>query len=203
VDGFGGPTLTSPVFLEQNRPASGDVQAAMSQKYLLPCPSCETRHVVDTTKLGLPFECQCGTTLEVRTLRDLRALEPVEAERPDTPSWHIGSGLVLLGLIIALWGLGAAGLTWYRYQAPPIELPEERLLEDSMRLTWEDSLTLWDQLRGTPLEAPLNNYELSWINAHEARDRFIKTGRTWITIWSVLAGSGVVIACVGLLIPRR
>ena len=79
------------------RPAVGDVcrcdlticssrtgacggQIAMA-KYLVPCV-CGRQHAVDTGQAGESLVCECGATVAVPTLRQLRELPPAREESP-------------------------------------------------------------------------------------------------------------------------
>ena len=94
-------------------------------KYLLPCQQCSEKLVVDVSQAGRQLTCRCGATLEVPSLRAIRALETVAetAAQPPKRSWNPTRGVVFaLGLVVALVGLcvaGVAGFGWVNAKIPP------------------------------------------------------------------------------------
>lgn len=94
-------------------------------KYLLPCHRCGEKLTVDVSQAGRQRICRCGATLEVPSLRAIRALEPAAetAAQPPMRSWNPTRGVVFaLGLVVALAGLAAAGVAgfgWVNTKIPP------------------------------------------------------------------------------------
>ncbi len=91
----------------------------MTAKYLLPC-QCGQQLPVDVSQAGLTISCTCGTKVAVPTLRGLRALPQVAADddnRPKAAAWGPREGMALIGVLIALIGLGMAG--WFFFTPPP------------------------------------------------------------------------------------
>lgn len=78
---------------------------ATATKYLLPC-SCGQRITIDIAQAGQQITCACGQSLEVPTMRGIRALEPApeaseeakSAPRSAAPAWSSLQG--------ALFGIG-------------------------------------------------------------------------------------------------
>lgn len=66
-------------------------------KYLLVCPACNSRIAVETGQAGQTIRCSCGNSLEVPSIRGLRALEQVADDRPAAASWTKRKGLLFLG----------------------------------------------------------------------------------------------------------
>ena len=87
-------------------------------KYRLPCKQCGEEAVIDISQAGRQLVCRCGATVEIPSLRAIRALEPATEvrERRPTRSWTQGRGIVFaVGLVIAVLGLlaaGSAGTSW-------------------------------------------------------------------------------------------
>ena len=75
----------------------------MPDRYLLPCPNCSRKLAVALVQAGERVSCECGTDVEVPTMRELRVLAPAE-ELVETPStgwntvrgWLFVSGVVLI-----------------------------------------------------------------------------------------------------------
>jgi len=77
-------------------------------KYLLPCPACNSRLPVETGQAGQTIRCSCGNSLEVPSIRGLRALVQVAEERPTAASWTKRKGLLFLGAAVSIGALVAA-----------------------------------------------------------------------------------------------
>ncbi len=172
----------------------------MAQKYYLPCPSCGTKQVVDTGKLGLQFPCVCGHLLEVRTLRELRQLEPV-AEPEPKQGWSLHQGVLFLGLVlIAVGTVGALLSAASLWPAPTDTKNLERRIDQ-----WADNLSLsqsfqeWENLENRGIEDPLYAEEsavTTFVNLQEEQySRLLAWGGLCIstavlgvglTLWSLL-----------------
>jgi len=78
----------------------------MPSKYLLPC-ECGASVPIETSQAGQSVPCACGRTLEIPSLRAIRALEttlPDAAElKTAAPQWNLGAGVLFaVGLSFAL-----------------------------------------------------------------------------------------------------
>lgn len=98
----------------------------MKQVYLLPC-QCGQKVHVDKTQAGLVVKCDCGRTLDVPTLRDLRQLEQVGDQDQASASksssgWGPQQGITLIGILIAL-----VGGVWLAYQLS--SMPQDLYVE--------------------------------------------------------------------------
>ena len=96
-------------------------------KYLLPC-SCGQSIVVEASQAGQMVACSCGRSQEAPTMRGIRALEPAaqanarEAKPGQPAAWSpVQGGLFVLGILIAMAGIAAAG--WYGYEIQRINVP--------------------------------------------------------------------------------
>jgi len=86
----------------------------VAQHYLLPC-ACGKKNVVDPGIAGSTITCQCGATLQVPKLRELRLLEPesqslptqVYATRGTRPLGCLFGALLSLALIAMVVTAGA------------------------------------------------------------------------------------------------
>lgn len=76
--------------------------------YLLPCPACNSRLPVETGQAGQTIRCSCGNSVEVPSIRRLRALEQIADERPAAPTWTKRKGLLFLGASMSTGALVAA-----------------------------------------------------------------------------------------------
>lgn len=92
----------------------------MADKYLLNC-ECGNRHSVGTHQAGAELKCECGQTLQVPRLGELRQLprdEGVTSAAETTTRWEGGHSLVMAGFILGLLALGV-GL-WAHFSMPSV-----------------------------------------------------------------------------------
>ena len=76
-------------------------EIAVTAKYLLPC-RCGQNTTVEPCEAGETVVCRCGTSVQVPTMLEMSALEPVPAEPvpPHSPdAWRWQQSLVLLGCV--------------------------------------------------------------------------------------------------------
>jgi hypothetical protein len=90
----------------------------MKLAYLLPC-ACGQKVEVDSTQAGLTVRCSCGRTLDVPTMRHLGELERIGSEPRAASTWGPRQGYTLVGVLVALLGLGWLG---YQISTMPSEL---------------------------------------------------------------------------------
>jgi hypothetical protein len=124
-------------------------------KYQLPCERCGEKSVIDVSQAGRQLVCRCGATLEIPSLRAIRALETVAdvSDKPRRASWNQGRGIIFaLGLVITVLGLltaASAGTSWYTAKAPVWPTPQE--IEDSLpemgELDAPQAWEMWKDLR--------------------------------------------------------
>jgi hypothetical protein len=149
----------------------------MSVRYRLPCP-CGRTVPVRPSQAGDSVVCECGESLEVPTLRELRRLDrwnpPSAGRRRRGPVWGRRQVWISVGLIVTLIGL-SHGLfllwTWPR----PADVETLSPLE-----TW----ALWQELR-------LGANRFPSPAAREAATRELSS-----QVWSVFA---LVVTAVGVL----
>ena len=161
----------------------------MRVKYLLPCP-CGKEVPVDTTQAGQSVECECGQSMEVPTLKGLRALQQVAPDQP-TPrksaEWGARQATFVVGLVITLIG-GSMVLRFY--SARPTEVGYAQQVQRlSPRQTWD----LWQNLR-TGARVPAFT-----------RDPFaevVSYYRLWMAMAIAVAVLGVAITASSWLIPK-
>lgn len=167
----------------------------MSQQYLLPCPKCDLKHSVDTTRVGLPFNCQCGETLEVKTLRELRSLET-----PDSPKttagkeWSVRQGLWMLGTVLTLSGLVAFAITWFYFPLGEIpDISKEKFRKYAQNMTLQESWEQWETLKKAPIELPAFQDEHNVDKFMQVRRSFEQRQVRWLVGWGILTGVGLLV----------
>lgn len=142
----------------------------MRVKYLLPC-QCGKQIPVDTRQAGQDVRCDCGTMLEVPTMRGVTALRRVDVEEEVdelsqtemSDGWGVSQGVAVMGGVIFLLGVGLFVL--HCLAAPgPVEFMTENL--DS--LTPADTFGLWLRLReGLPRDHMIEEHYLPFVAANK------------------------------------
>lgn len=119
-------------------------------QYLLPCGACGRKHAVEPRQAGQKIACDCGTALEVPSLRGLRELERTEPAKVHRAgrTWTPARGVAfVVGILVALAGALVAGyalMVWTTLdtsEPPPENLTAEYAAIDGR--TPEQTLTLW------------------------------------------------------------
>jgi hypothetical protein len=89
----------------------------MKTVYLLPC-SCGRELEVDVAQAGSDVVCECGNSVVVPTIRQLKQLKQSQSQRQNTPvkvsGWTAAHGAAFsLGLLVAIVALVFAGYNGY------------------------------------------------------------------------------------------
>lgn len=111
----------------------------MNAKYLLPC-SCGLEVAVELSQAGEKVQCACGRQLDVPTMREITALEPIDAgeeAQASLPTWGLRHGLLVLGAVLIVCGL-APSVYLYVNRPRPMELDYL-----SVGQVWQ----VWEELR--------------------------------------------------------
>jgi hypothetical protein len=131
----------------------------MTTIYLLPC-ECGKKLPVEAPQAGQTVHCSCGESLEVPTIRGLAKLGQAKDTAPAAtgPRWGQREGLLLLGAVIAVLALTAAGgLHLRKHQvADDFVIPEitftdedaERIRQAIDKLSPAQTWREWQHLRG-------------------------------------------------------
>jgi hypothetical protein len=80
----------------------------VSIQYLVPC-SCGRKTPAETRQAGESISCECGQTIVVPRLLELKKLEKAAVPEPtahNPPSWGVGNGISLIGSVLFLVMLG-------------------------------------------------------------------------------------------------
>ena len=179
---------------------------ATATKYFLPC-SCGRQLVIDMAQAGQHVTCECGQSLEVPTMRGIRALKPVAETQPEQASaprssseWSslqgavFGIGLLtffLAGCVAAYNGLVLSQIVVQEPTASDFEradavfdaLPPEKMYEVYMHAR--------DEGLGSP-QAP------DYVIAKQVRNYY----RRLMIGGLVVAGIGVLAAASAFLLPK-
>ncbi len=169
-------------------------------KYLLPCAQCSEKRTVDVSQAGRQLVCRCGATLEVPSLRAIRALETVAdaGAKPVRRSWSPARGVPFaVGLVLVLAGLfvaGNAGLRWATAEVPPPPATADPLLPELDTLSPADTWDAWLDLRNNGLGPYVPTAKFMVEAALRYLFRVMVTGL-------VVAAAGLTIAAVAMLLP--
>jgi len=171
----------------------------LSLKYFLPC-KCGQRLTVEPRQAGEIVVCQCGQSLEVPTLRQLKQLEPLIVEDGSARSvWGVGQSLILLGMVILLSGVGLA----YLFVREPPQNPfggksPEIIHEMAQNLPPRESWRMWILLRKIGL-----NPRKHWAERHYL-EKLAAYQVLWILLVPVfLVGAAFIVAGIVILQYRR
>ena len=126
-----------------------------AMRYLLPC-SCGNNVTIDPSQAGMAVSCQCGKSLEVPTLREIRQLEPAEDSGParamptkdKKAGWSAWRGAIFsVGVTILL--LSLCAVVWAAYaRTPYLEMQSPPSLAE---VPVDESLLLWQDFRDNGL----------------------------------------------------
>jgi hypothetical protein len=165
----------------------------MSVRYRLPC-SCGQTVLVERSQAGLSVACSCGKQLEVPTIRGLAQLDTVQSA-PDQLGWTAQYGLLLIGVLIALFAAGTAG--WRVVKQGP-DLFSESSIDATMKEHFAqiekmppgDVVLLWQSLRNLPYMEDTQAKKQYYIE-REANQR-------WSWVLAGIAAAGVLFCVIVL-----
>jgi hypothetical protein len=158
--------------------------------YLLPCPQCDRKLPVTTGQAGDQVRCQCGTAIDVPTVRGLRELVEVQEATAPRKAWTTRNSIVFLGAVITLAGLALAAFLHVR--ADHVR-PHENFADDIRTMAPRDTWELWSSFlqQGIRWNRNKGPEQLKAIKDYEELKRW-----EWIAFG--LAGAGVVLVLIGL-----
>lgn len=180
----------------------------MADKYLLNC-ECGVSHPVGVHQAGAELPCECGRTVQVPRLGELKQL-PREEEAPApanvSSGWGAGQSLVLAGLFLGVLAL-AIGL-WAHFSMPSVQQFRRELGEFSMgqldqwltQASPADMYVVWTQHFEQLCErglTPQTNQQEETILADEAQQVILRNAAF------ALAAVGFGVAAVGVLLTWR
>lgn len=173
-------------------------------KYRLPCERCGEKLVIDVSQAGRQLVCRCGATVEIPSLRAIRALEAASdlPDRPRRASWNRGRGIVFAaGLVVAVLGLltaASAGTSWYTARAPSLPLPQEieASLTDVDELNAPQAWEMWKGLR----DQGLGPY---YEPPHSLFKGAVQRVFAIFVVGLVALAAGITAAVLSMLLPRK
>lgn len=175
----------------------------MVTKYLLPC-SCGREAQVEIGQAGSSIPCECGLTLNVPTMRGLRALQSVEMQDASQPKlgqseWGTRQGLILLGLVIAVLAAIPAGYYFRKLPSKP-ELDVPAVVALNSKYIDEFGLTdSWIFFQRDIVQLGLQDVPPPQLAEYDRE--FAAHGGT-VGMFLAVAALGLLMAIGGLLVPR-
>ena len=122
----------------------------MTAKYLLPC-ACGQQTTVEPRQAGETIPCSCGRSLQVPTMLDITALEPVPPESVPEPSrstWGLKHQLRLVGIVLVL---AALAIGMWRWLQPPVSafdaLDPEEIQRTCQKLSPSQTWDYWEYMK--------------------------------------------------------
>lgn len=168
----------------------------MPTRFKLPCGQCGHVHPVSPTQAGETLPCDCGHSILVPTLREMRALEPLEPPRSDRTSadWDLQRGLLFVGGVVLL---AIAALTtwklWPQRHALVTTQPEMKQLEvDIPNLKPIEAWEVWEYRPG------LRKLTLEFRNTPEYLENRKKYRELSYLLYAAWFGAAVGLAMIGV-----
>jgi hypothetical protein len=167
-------------------------------KYLVPCV-CGRRLAVDTGQAGESLVCECGATVAVPTLRQLRQLpESCDvAAAPAGSTWGLRQGAITVSLLLAAVCLVLAGLSKYSEQPLPTIDPVARTASVDKQVGAMTPLEAWQVWINSYQSLATTGFEVYKHPASAAMEMNLDWHRA--IQWSALGLAAVFLATAGVL----
>lgn len=162
----------------------------MSAEYILPCPSCGEKILVEARQSGQQIDCDCGTTLDIPTMTGMRALqrsEPSPGVRRPPSLWGARQRTFWVGTIITVIALSTTML--FYVNRPPITKTEDM----TPFQTWLAWKFLSEGVRRPSFE----------INGPRIYLMRLKAYRFWMVIGLSSVALGLTVMAASALVPKR
>jgi len=173
-------------------------------KYQFPCERCGQTLLIDVSQAGQQVVCGCGASLEVPSLRLIRALPPASdvPSKSRRPTWDRGRGVLFAaGVLIAILGLlvaGAAAAGWMTSQRPIAPSPQdiEAAVAGVSELSAPRAWDLWADMRsqglGQYMEPPHSQYQA-----------YVRHVLSVFLVGAALLATGIAAVAISIRLPRR
>ncbi len=159
----------------------------MPNKYLLPC-KCGRKHPVEPAQAGDQLVCNCGDTLPVPTLLEMRKLEQVQSANQVGPtSWSVKHRTFVIGVVIFLVGTALLAFFWSRRPEPPDDATKRRFVERVVQ-------------SAPPLELIRMFQAMRNEGLQPGRDKDIKMFFEWRRRYNMAMAGGLGVALAGVVI---
>jgi hypothetical protein len=172
-------------------------------QYLFPC-SCGRKTPVESRQAGEATRCDCGATLEIPRLLELKKLERVAFEARETeniPNWGIGhslivSAVVVLAGVLLLW----MGISYFMPGNPYDRMTPEQTRAQSAKMTPVETWETWQYFQQVGLNPPKERID-RYIEGQYAKRQML------LTYLGIAAAGGVALLVAGIFLagkrPRR
>lgn len=162
-------------------------------KYLVDC-ACGRQHTVETRQAGETIACECGVTVAVPTLRQLRQLPEARAEATTAaasgPAWGGRQRTITLSLLVAVVCLAIAALS-RSFERPVPKLDTVEYTKNVDRLVGTMTpLQAWERWQDTYESLRTKGFE---VYKHPA-EAVMEQALTWHT-WVQRISLGVAALC--------
>jgi hypothetical protein len=172
-------------------------------KYLVPC-ACGRRLAVDTGQAGESLVCDCGATVAVPTLRQLRQLPATREESAPVggPAWGFRQGAITVSLLLAAVCLIVATASRMSERPVPTIDPAARTSLVDRQVTAMTPLDAWQSWNDSYQSLSTTGFEVYKHPATDAMQQNLDWHR-WIQ-WSTLGLAAVFVAAaaVGWMVPK-
>ena len=171
-------------------------------KYLLPCDRCGEKTPIDVSQAGQQITCGCGQMLGVpslRGIRELEALDEVEATVPQS-TWGVGRRVVfVIGLVVCVIGLAVVVLAIINltYIGVP-ERPVYDIARSNAEIDAQTPAQAWDEWVQLRAEG-LGHYHEPF---HVAARREVRMLWIVMVIAGSVAAAGLLMSAGACLFPR-
>lgn len=151
-------------------------------KYLLPC-KCGKKIPIDLSQAGQQIPCECGTIVEVPTLRGVRELErseaPVSASESRT-EWDPTRGMIFaVSLLLFVTGAAVAYFGYQGLRATPDisnEVEQEEFASAVDDMTVVETYEVWQSIRDSGLGPRGQNVYVNIRKFRSGRKRTLAIG---------------------------
>lgn len=171
----------------------------MPIQYLLPC-SCGRKIPVETRQAGGSISCECGASLEVPRLLEVKKLERAATQGGITknkPVWGIAQGMILSGIVILI-VIAVFSVLELRYgQGNPYDsLTPEQMHAAFAKMKPIDTWETWRYFQ-------IHGYNPQKDNTERFFEGLYAQRQLILTFLTIAGAGGVALLVAGILIRRK
>lgn len=171
----------------------------MAIQYLLPC-SCGRKTPVETRQAGGSIVCECGATLDIPRLLEMKRLEKVPLQTKNVQKavvWGAGHKLLLSGVVV----LVVVALLWNHVVKTSVrdisdDITPEQIRAECQKMSPLETWAAWTFLRDNGINPPKNRFE-RYMEGLYAQGQMMKIGLGCIAL------GGVTLIAAGIVLIRR
>jgi hypothetical protein len=168
-------------------------------QYLVPC-TCGRKIPVETRQAGGEVACECGASIAIPRLLELKTLEKVAvqaAEAKPRGAWGIGHGLIASAAVLLV-GVIALSVLVFIYAAddPYESMTPDQIRENFQKLTPMQTWGMWMNLQQAGINPPKKAMERYFEGLHAQRQMLL-------TFLGIAAAVDIAILAAGIFIVRQ